>query len=55
MDPTVTRNASQNKETPLHVASKEGHLEVVLALIAVGADVHAKDVSVGVETVIAGA
>ncbi len=34
--------APQNGWTPLHNASKEGHLEVVEALLAKGADVQAK-------------
>ena len=35
--------------TPLHNAAEGGHLEAVQALLAAGADVHAKAVSWGVE------
>ena len=34
--------AMQNEETPLYLASEHGCLEVVVALLAKGADVQAK-------------
>ena len=34
---------AQGKKTPLHVAIKEGHLEVAMALIDKGANVNAED------------
>jgi hypothetical protein len=41
---TVMLAWRQKGETPLHAASKNGHVEVVAALLAKGVDVEAKDV-----------
>ena len=35
----------ENKWTPLHYASREGHLGIVKLLIVHGADVNAKDMT----------
>ena len=33
----------QNKKTPLHLASEEGHIDTVTTLLAHGGDVEAQD------------
>ncbi len=39
---TMLAPAPQDGGTPLHIASQNGHLEVIEALLAKGADVEAK-------------
>jgi Ankyrin repeats (3 copies) len=41
-DPTWVKKTDRNRQTPLHIAARYGHLDVIRWLLANGADVNAR-------------